>query len=110
MYFSLDSVPDVQLTLDGAWMDDSDKENSPKPAQLKHFGPMEGESVLPTGPPDSISSLTTRAQRRHAWSKTNGCHGSFVAPAMPHPWPPVTIIQCFCSQLLIRPQCTLHML
>ena len=25
MYFSLDSVPDEQLTLDGAWMDDSDK-------------------------------------------------------------------------------------
>ena len=23
MYFSLDSVPDEQLTLDGAWMDDS---------------------------------------------------------------------------------------
>ena len=31
MYFS---VPDEQLTLDGAWMDDSDKENSPEPAGL----------------------------------------------------------------------------
>ena len=31
MYFSLDSVPDEQLTLGGAWMDDSDK-NSPEPA------------------------------------------------------------------------------
>ena len=29
MHFSLDSVPDEQLTLGGAWMDDSDKENSP---------------------------------------------------------------------------------
>ena len=31
MYFSLDSVPDKQLTLGGAWMDDSDEENSPEP-------------------------------------------------------------------------------
>ena len=30
MYFSLDGVPDEQLTLGGAWRDDSDKE---KPAQ-----------------------------------------------------------------------------
>ena len=55
MYFSLDSVPD-----DGAWMDDSDK-NSPEPALLKCFGPVEGESILLTGPPDSIASLATRA-------------------------------------------------
>ena len=34
MYFSLYSVPDEQLTLGGAWMDDSDKENSLEPAQL----------------------------------------------------------------------------
>ena len=33
MYFSLDSVPDEQLTLGGARMDDSDKENSPETAQ-----------------------------------------------------------------------------
>ena len=39
MYFSLDSVPDEQLTLYGAWMDDSDK-NFPEPAQLKRFGPV----------------------------------------------------------------------
>ena len=71
MYFSSDSVPDEQLTLDRAWMDDSDK-NFPEPAQLKFFGPVEGESVLPTGPPDSIASLMTRAQRHRAWSKMNG--------------------------------------
>ena len=70
MYFSFDSVPDEQLTLDGAWMDDSDK-NFPEPAQLKRFGPVEGESILPIGPPDSITSLATRAQRRHARNKTN---------------------------------------
>ena len=72
MYFSLDIVPDEQLTLGGEWMDDSDKENSPEPAKLKRFGSAEGERVLPTGQPDSIASLETRAQRRCAWSKTNG--------------------------------------
>ena len=69
MYFSLDSVPDEQLTLGRTWMDDSDKENSPEPAQLKPFGLVEGESVLPTGLPDSIASLATRAQHLHAWSE-----------------------------------------
>ena len=67
MCFSLDSVPNEQLTLDGAWMDDSDN-NFPEPAQLKRFKPLEGENVLPTGPPNSITSLVTRAQHRRAWS------------------------------------------
>ena len=70
----------------GAWRDDSDEENSPEPAQLKRFGPVEGESVLPTGPHDLIASLAMRAQCRHAWSETNGsleCHSSFIAPATP---------------------------
>ena len=65
-------------------MDDSDKENSPEPTQLKRFGPVEGKSVLPMGPPDSIASLAMRARRHRAW--TNGsweCHGSLVAPANP---------------------------
>ena len=89
MYYSLDSVPDEQLTLDGALMDDSDKENSPEPAQLKCFGSVEGESILPTGTPDSIASLTTRARRRHAWTNDSWeCHSSFAAMAT---WPPVTI-------------------
>ena len=66
------SVLNQQLTVDGAWMDDSDKENSPEPAQMKCFGLVEGESILPMGPPDSIASLATRAQRRRAWSETNG--------------------------------------
>ena len=89
----LDSFPDEQLTLDGAWRDDRNEENSPEPAQLKRFGPVEGESVLPTGPHDLIASLATRAQRHRAWSETNGslhlqpCHAS--RPAMPaQPWPP----------------------
>ena len=45
------------------------------------------------GPPDSIAPLATRAQRRLAWSETNGSrerHGSFVAPAIAlATWPPV---------------------
>ena len=55
------------------------------PLELKRFGPAEGESVLFTGPPNSIASLATRAQRRRDWSETNGsreCYGSFVAPAI----------------------------
>ena len=66
MYYSLDSVPDEQLTLDRARMDDSDKENSPEPAQLKRVGSVEGKSFPPTGTPDSIASLTTRARCHHA--------------------------------------------
>ena len=77
MYFSLDSVPDEQLTPDGALMDDSNK-NFPEPTHLKRFRLVEGESVLPTRPPNSIASLTMRAQRRRA--------------------------QCFSSQLLIKPK------
>ena len=46
------------------------------------------------GPPDSIAPLATRAQRRLAWSETNGSwerHGSFVALAIAlATWPPVT--------------------
>ena len=51
-------------------MDDSNsnKKNFPEPAQLKRFGVVEGESVLLMGPPDSIASLVTRAQRR-TWSE-----------------------------------------
>ena len=63
-------------------MDESDKENSPEPAQLKRFGLVEGESVLPT---DSIASLAMRTECRRAWSETNSsweCQGSFVASAM----------------------------
>ena len=71
MCFSLDCVPNEQLTLDRAWMDDSDN-NFPEPAQLKRFRLLEGENVLPTGPPDSITSPVTRAQHRRAWSETNG--------------------------------------
>ena len=66
-------------------MDDSDKENSPEPAQPKHFGPAEGESILSTGPPDSIAFLATTAQCHRAWSKRKGSqefHSSFVAPAI----------------------------
>ena len=85
MCFSLDSVPDEQLTLDGAWMDYSDK-NFPEPAQLKCFRPVEGESVLPTGPPDSITSLAMRAQRRRSWSETNGLRVSLL----------VTVCICIC--------------
>ena len=38
MYFSVDSVPNEQLTLDRSLMDDSNKEDSPEPAQLQCFG------------------------------------------------------------------------
>ena len=62
MCFSVDSVPNEQLTLGRMWMDDSNKENSPEPAQPKHFGPTKSESVLSKGPPNSNASLTTTAQ------------------------------------------------
>ena len=85
-------------------MDESDKENSPEPAQPKRFRPAEGESILFTGPPNSIASLATRAQRRHAWSEMNGsreCQGSFVAPAIS----PGHLTMLTTMFLLIRPLC-----
>ena len=87
MYFSLDSVPNEQLTLGGAWMDYSDKENSPGPAQLKCFGPVEGDSVLPMGLPDSIASLVTELSIFIPGARRTVC-GSHSLQLLPASWLP----------------------
>ena len=58
MYFSLDSVPDEQLTLaERGWMTPARR----TPLELKHFRPVEGESVLSTGP-SLIRSLPSQRE------------------------------------------------
>ena len=62
MYFSLDSVPDEQLTLGGAWLDDSDKENSPQTEEVSVVVPGVRQKVR--GSVTAHSAITVLASSR----------------------------------------------